>query len=227
MDSADVASGKSVFEVAKPDIIVQITKHALSNADLFEVTAVKPNYPTELLEAQVDKICSYVGVPARGVRAGTVGISNNPGLASTRATFATNGVIDREKGVLRVGPIIQGFAGAPEPYTVHGMMILFNGERPSPSVLHSYNTAGLRLQAIALDKPPAVEYRVQLLSQDAKLLAVPDFPRASEQKPPQSASLEQHKGFDWLLWIPLGTAALAAGILVYFLTLNATTKTRR
>src|SRR5579862_9366313 len=68
MDSSDIASGKSVFQVAKPDIIVQVSKHELSGADMFEIDAVKPNYPPSLLASQVEKLCSILGVPARGLR---------------------------------------------------------------------------------------------------------------------------------------------------------------
>ncbi|HTQ08936.1 MAG TPA: hypothetical protein VMI31_02580, partial [Fimbriimonadaceae bacterium] len=186
LDSADAASGRSVFDVAKPDIIVQVKKHELSGADLFEVTAVKPDYPADLLRAQVQKMCALIGVPARGLLVGTSQIE--AGLSPTRATFATNGVIERDKGILRIAPIIQAFAGAPEPYTVHGITILFNGETPMAHVLESYNTPDVRLAAVALQNPSVVEYRVQLISQDPEALNVPDQGQSLEQKPAKTAS---------------------------------------
>jgi hypothetical protein len=226
MDSADVASGKPIFESAKPDVIVQISKHQYG-ADMFEITAVKPYYPVELLVEQINKMCDIVGVPARGIRAGQAGIGGDPRLTSTRATFATNGIIDREQGILRIEPIIKAFAGAPRPYTVHGLLVLFNGEQPTTHVLKSYMTPGVRLQGASLENPPAVEYRIQLLSQDPKLLEVPDTGVPPEQNQPQTASTVQQTGFDWLLWISLSAAAIASSILVYFFMLRATTKPRR
>jgi hypothetical protein len=225
MDSADIASGKSLFEVAKTDVIVQVTKHQYG-ADMFEITAVQPNYPADLLRKQVTAMCDLGGTPARGLAAGNIAMRGEPGLYSTRATFATNGIIDREKGTLRIGPIVQAFAGAPAPFTVHGMMILFNGEQPTPNVLRTYRTPGIRLQAVALQNPPQVEYRVQLLSQDPKLLQIPETPEP-EQKPLPSASIVQRNGVDWLTWVALLAGAGAAGFLVYFLMLRLTAKPGR
>ncbi|HVT13503.1 MAG TPA: hypothetical protein VHE55_14660 [Fimbriimonadaceae bacterium] len=225
-DSADIASGKSAFLESRTDIIVQVKKHQFG-ADLFEITAVKPNYPADLLHSQVETMCSLIGVPARGLRVGSVGIAGSPRLTSTRATFATDGVIDRARGVLRVSPIIQAFAGAPEPYTINGISILFNGENPTPNTLRTYNGPGVRLQAIAMENPALIEYRVQLLSQDPKEVAVPDVPEPqSEQKARPTASTVQQNGVDWSLWIPLCVGAVAAGTLVYFLMLRASGKPR-
>jgi hypothetical protein len=225
MDSADVASGKSVFSVSKPDVIVQVTKHHFG-ADMFEITAVQPGYPAELLKEQITRMCDILGVPARGLVAGTASIGNDPRLSSTKATFGTNGVIDREKGVLRITPIIQAFAGAPAPNTIHGITILFNGEEATPNVLRSYSTPGVRLQAVADQNPSVIEYRIQLLSQDPKQLELPDS-SAVEQKAPQTSSTVQHSGVDWMLWVALTTGAAAAGVLVYFLMLRASARPRR
>ncbi len=225
-DSADIASGKPAFLESKTDVIVQIKKHPFG-ADLFEITAVMPNYPADLLRSQVEKMCSLIGVPPRGLAVGPVGIAGNPRLTSTRATFATDGVIDRKQGILRISPIIEAFAGAPEPYTVNGLSILFNGEQPTTNTLRTYNGPGVRLQAIALEAPTLIEYRVQLLSQDPKQVAVPDAPiPQTEQKTQSTASTVQQNGVDWSLWIPLFAAAAAAGTLVYFLMLRASGKPR-
>lgn len=224
-DSADIASGKSVFQVAKTQIIVQVSKHRFG-ADMFEITAVDPSYPPDLLRQQAARIGELAGTPDRGLAVGKVNVGGDPKLASARATFATNGIIDRDKGTLRVSPIIQAFAGAPEPYAVHGMMILFNGERPTPNVLRSFATPGVRLQAVADVDQPSIEYRIQLLSQDPALLDVPDTAR-TEQKTPPIASTEQRNGVDWSLWIALFVAAIATGVLVYYLMMRASAKGRK
>jgi hypothetical protein len=153
----------------------------------------------------------------------------DPRLSSTRATFATNGIIDREHGMLHVTPIIQAFAGAPEPYTVHGMTIIFNGEQPGANTLRSFSDANVRLQAKSLQNPPSIEYRVQLLSQEPKELSVPDAePQAQpEQNRAPGTSTVQRAGIDWGLWIPLLIAAAAAAVLVYFVMLRLTAKPPR
>jgi hypothetical protein len=225
MDSADVVSGKSVFQVSRPDIIVSVTKHPVG-ADMFEISAVIPKYPEALMRQQILKMCEILGVPPRGLIVQTVRVGGESKITSTRATFATNGIIDREHGTLRIAPIVKGFAGAPEPYTLHGMTIMFNGEQPSPNVLRSYSTPDIRLQAIANENPPVVEYRIQLLSQDPHELDLPDS-NAVEQKATPTASTVQQNGVDWSLWIPLLAAAVAASVLVYFILLRSAAKPRR
>jgi hypothetical protein len=225
MDSSDIASGKSVFQVTTPEIIVQVSKHHFG-ADMVEVTAVKRGYPVALLRQQAEKIGELVGTPVRGLRVGSVNIGGDPSLGATKATFATDGIIDRDKAILHVTPIIQAFAGAPGPNTVHALTVMFQGEVASPSVLRSYSTAGIRLQAIANENPPAVEYRVQLLSQDPQMLSVPDI-RAPEQNAKPTASIVRQNGVDWSLWIALIAAAVAAAVLMYFVMLRLAAKPRR
>jgi hypothetical protein len=225
MQSSDLASGKTVAEVARPDVIVQITRHRLG-ANMFEVTAVTPGYPTDLLHAQVEKLGQLAGSGVRGVAVGQYTIGGDRKLTFTKATFATDGIIDRERGILHVTPIIQAFAGAPAPYTVSGMQIIFSGETAGPKTLKSYSSPGVRLQAKENASPPMVEYRIQLLSQNPADLIVPDE-SVPEQNAPKIASTVQRSGFDWGLWIPLLFAAAAASILVYFLIVRAAAKPRR
>lgn len=225
MDSADVASGQSVFKVAKPDIIVTVTKHNFG-ADLFEVTAVAPGYPVDLIQKQAMRLGEILGNGPTALLVGSVVIGGDQRLKTTKATFAVNGIIDREKGTLRITPIVQAFVGAPAPYTVHGITILFNGEVPTSGVLRSYSTPGIRLQAVADQSPTVIEYRIQLLTQDPKELELPDT-TTPEQKPPPTPSTVQQSGVDWTLWIALIAAAAAVGILVYFLMLRASAKPSR
>lgn len=227
-DAADVASGKSLFKVAQTDVIVQVKKHPYG-ADLIEITTVKPNYPVDLLRAQATKIGELAGTPDRGLIVASSALGGDARLTATRATFATNGIIDRDKGLLHLTPIVQAFAGAPAPYTVHGLTILFNGEQPTSNTLRSFSNAMVRLQAMALQSPPSIEYRVQLLSQDPADLVVPDSAQEAppEQNPGPRASTVQREGVDWGLWIPLILAAGAAAVLVYFVMLRMTGKPAR
>lgn len=224
-DAADRASGRVPAQGVRPDIIVQVKKHRMG-ADMFDIMAVDADYPPELLRSQVEKLCSILQVPARGLNVGHQKMAGADNITSTRALFATNGVIDTESGTLRIEPIVKAFAGAPEPHVVHGITILFNGLEAQPQMLRSLNTAGLRLQAVANVDPPVLEYHIQLLSQNPDDLDIPDAAQP-EQNPPPSASSVQQKGVDWTLWLSLLAGAVAAGILVYFLMLRASAKPGR
>lgn len=224
MDASDLASGKSLFNVARPDLIVQIRPHPMQ-ADIFEITTVNPDYPPDLLQAQVEKLCSLAGASPRGLKVERTAIGGDPRLATTKASFATNGIIDQQKGTLNIEPILRAFAGAPEPHTIDGITIMFNGVKATPNMLRTFTNTAVKLQAIANENPPVVEYRVQLLSQDPDAILVPSG-APTEQKPPPVASTVQQKGVDWTLWIALLVGAAAAGILVYFLMLRTSTKPR-
>jgi hypothetical protein len=223
-DAADLASGKSVFNVARPDVIIQI-KHHTMGTDIFEISTVIPNYPPELLQAQVEKLCSILNVPARGLQVIKAGISGDSKVTTTRATFGTAGIINLEQGIVNLEPILQAFAGASEPNTVDGITIMFNEMKATPHMLRSFSSTAVRLQAISNENPPVVEYRVQLLSQDPAAIKVPSSAE-SEQKAPPVASTVQQKGVDWTLWIALIGGAVAAATLVYFLMLRTSTKPR-
>lgn len=225
MESADAASGRVPAPLPTPDIIMQVSKHRFG-ADMCRITAVPADYPAELLRAQVNKMCELLKSPARGLAVGSARVGTDASLTSTTATFATDGIVDTAKGTLRLEPIVKAFAGAPEPHTVDGITILFNGIAATPQMLRKLDTAAIRLDAIANENPPVVEYRIQLLSQDPDALQLPDVAEP-EQNRDLTASTQQQNGVDWTLWVTLLLGAVAAGILVYFLMLKASARPGR
>ncbi len=225
IDSANLASGRSVFQVTRPDVIVEVFKHQLG-ADMFDVTAVDPAYPLQLLQDQCTKIGELSGHKIRGLAAGKYRVGNDPRMVFSKASFAIDGIIDRQAGILHLEPIIKAFAGATAPMTVKAISVIFNGEAPTRQTLRSFQNQDMRVDATVNKRPAMIEYRVQLLTQDPNALSVPD---ASPTEPvtvipstPQSRS-----GAKWIMWIALALAAVAAGVLVYFLLLRSAPKPRR
>lgn len=203
------------------DLLITITPNARTDTDLVEMSAVKPGYPQPLMQGQAEELGRRLGVPARGF------IGQNYKIGAqvfTKCTFGTNGLVDKQTGKLRLTPILQALVGAPEPFTVKGLIIIFQGVTPTTDTLKEFGSPGVRLVANATGNPPQIEYRVDILSQNPDEVTVPDGVR--EQKLPPTPSTVQHKGFDWSLWLPILAAALAASFIVYFLLLRASPRRR-
>lgn len=208
----------------RPDIVIRIAKHRMG-ADMFVVSAVAPGYPVDLLRRQVQRLGELGGTPVRGLGVGPVDLSGDPKLAFTKATFATNGFIDQKNHILRLEPIAKAFAGAPSPYTVHGIAVTFNGEAVGAATLRSFASDAVKVEATFNRNPPVVDYRIQLLTQTPEAIHIPDRAQAEQKAAADASSVRG--GWDWRLWIILIAAAGAAALLVYYFTLRATARPRR
>lgn len=201
----------------KPDVTIVVREHSIG-ADMFEITMSRSDYPADLLRSQVSEMGRLLSSPPRGLAIGEVKLDPaNPSLTFLKARFAVDGVIDRPGGVLRLEPVLKAFAGAPEPYTVHGLLILFDGERPNPSTVKSHRSDSVEGEGTFTASPPLIEYRVRLKSQDPSKIAFPE--KVPEQRPVQNPS-DEKTGTPVLFWSAVVVAGLAAGALVYLALLR-------
>lgn len=212
-----------------PGITVVVTEHPLTSEDV-EVTAFDPNYPAQLLRQQIETIGKLLGSPPRGVAVVVQQIDPaKPELKFLKARFAVNGLIERSTGELRLEPIIKAFAGAPAPYTLEGITILFDGESPTENTIRRYDVPGAFLsEAQIVSSPsesgaPGIEYTIKYLSQDPNKMVYPS--KRVEPKSAETASQPagQLPGY---VWIAIIVAGLSAGALVY-LALAKRTPVRR
>lgn len=197
--------------------VVTVRKHNMG-ADLVEVTMLDAKYPLDLLRRQVEKIGEYAGASARGVSVGRTS-HPNPKQQFTKASFATNNLIEEESGKLRLEPIAKAFAGAPRPHTIEALMVSFEGQRPTERTLKTYGSDAVVLAGRAIPPPfGGLEYRVVLLSQQPDKITIPE---EHTQKPePVAKSVQSPPPAEdnrTLRVVLIVVAALAAGALVYFL----------
>jgi len=201
--------------------VVTVRKHNMG-ADLVEITMLDAKYPLDLLRGQVEKIGKYAGAPARGVSVGRTS-HPNPKQQFTKASFATNNLIDEESGRVRLEPIAKAVAGGPGPHTIEAFIVSFEGLRPTERTLKTYGSATVVLSGRAIPPPfGGLEYRIALLGQNPDKITIPDEHKESALKPAKSAAAPPPQAENRTLRIVLiAVAALAAGALVYFLLARA------
>jgi hypothetical protein len=118
---------------------------------------------------------------------------------------------------------VKAFANSPKPYLIRGINVIFADMKFAPDTVKSFKSAdqSLELQARYIDPPdPGVEYRISVLSANAGDVDIPDKYVA----PAEPAPKEKSSDSSGVLWVILGLAALAAGVLVYLRMLQTPRK---
>ncbi len=217
-----VRAQSSMFELIKPDVLIVVEKHRLG-ADLVEITMVKDGYPKDLLERQILKLGTLLGSAPRGLAIGSPNLQTTQSLKFVRASFGIDGITDPEHGKLNIEPILKAFAGAPKPYTIGGINIIFDKFVPTKSTVRQYGIDNVVAGEGRVNQDPAgLEYRIQLLSQDEALIKFPDHHEPANEKPVQKPS---STGDNRALLISIFVVmSLALGALVYLLLLRGAPK---
>lgn len=210
--------------MSRMDVAVVVREHRLT-ADEVVVTVLNPEYPEELLEKQILALGVDLKSAPRGLSVGRVRmIEGNPKSDFVRAVFAVDGLIDRANGVLNPAPILRAFAGAPDPFTIENIQIVFDGERPNAKTIKRHVTDAIEATGTAVSSPPSVEYHVRLLSQDPAEI---DFPLTAPEPSYPVKTSPQSSGSSLLFYGAIAVAALAVGALVYLALLRSGGASRR
>lgn len=197
-----------------PDAIVSIRSDNVG-ANIVTVSMRSPNYPDDLLRTQLASLGQHLG--GQGSRGVTVVRDTfrpgDPTATIVKGSCGVDGLIDRKEGRLLVAPIAQAFAGAPAPYTIHRLLVSFDGEVPGKKTLVKASNHDLVFTGRVVGS--SVEYDVELRSQDPNKLIVDE---SVGEHPLASASTR--KGRLEPMTIALSVVAVAAaGALVYCLLL--------
>ncbi|MBS1714827.1 MAG: hypothetical protein JST30_10875 [Armatimonadetes bacterium] len=214
-------------ERVPPQIVVMVHKHRLG-PDMVEVTAASATYPKALLESQAAAIARLSGSEARGLTTFVQG--TDPKFKFVKATFAMDGMIDREGGRIRLDPLVKAFLGAPAPHTVTGLLVTFEGEKPvDKQTLKEYSEPEkdpvVALKARVATQPDAIEYRIAVRTQDPAAFTVPD--RYVERTgPAETSKAVRPSGLPTGAIALVAVAALAGGALVYFLLAGRSSSAR-
>lgn len=212
-------SGDSLFSTVRPDIMVVVREHS-TGAELIQVTAIPKGYPAELLREQIAAFGRELGVEPRGVMLTQPKLGTEATVSFLRAEFAVNGLVDRTAGTIKLQPLVRAFAGAPEPHTVRGMKIAFEGERPTKKMLQRFHIKDvLTLEGRASVSPPGIEYQLRLDGQDPSKIVIPEeYAPPANQTPVQSPSTGPSRSLLIGLFVLGG---FGVGALVYLAILRS------
>lgn len=199
-----------------PQLVAYVRQHS-SGANLIELSMVEPDYPPDLLQRQINDLCTRLEYPARGLQVYQEElVANNPNLRFLKATFAT-GNLTQADGTINLTPLAQAFAGAPAPHTIKGMTVIFDDFMPTKKTLKNYRSPSVSVEGRLDVDPPTVEYQIQLLSQNPSEISVHMEPPPVERTVSQPSQRTTPLGLIWGLII---VAGLAAGALVYFVLIR-------
>ena len=217
--------GDDLFSKLKVDVSVVVYKHQ-TGADMVTITVLAPDYPAAELQARAAEIGTELGTPVRGLKVfaeanGSQASGTSPFL---KATFATNGILDGDKGT-RLQPIVRAFAGGAGTSIIQGMDIHLEGAKASSTTLSAFESAAVQVQGRPEPSPPAIEYRVLLKTQDPKQVVIPD--RMDAPAPAPQAPVSSSGASPALIWVLVIIGALAAFALVYNLALRGSSRTHR
>jgi len=178
------------------------------------ITVADKDYPLELLKAQSQKMASILGSEARGLSVMLSG--SDPKFKFVKANFATDGIIDRENGVVRLEAIVRAMLGVPAPHTISAFLITLENEAPvEKQSLQTFSSDAVVLRAHASENPKGLEYRIVALTQDPEKVTIPGRFNEPERKVVKEAS-PHSSGPGWVPLALIVVAGASGGALVYF-----------
>lgn len=198
----------------RPQVVAYIREHP-TGANMVQISMVEPGYPPDLLKSQILDLCRRLKSEPLGLNIYQEElIANQPKLRFLKATFATYGLTDSEGGV-NLTPLLQAFAGAPAPNTVKGMVVVLDDFTPVPKkTLRNFSSPAVAIQGRVDENPPAVQYDIQLLTQNPSEINVQAEPERVEKSPVVTTVRRTPSA---ILWMLIVLAGLSVGALVYFL----------
>ncbi|MFN3683767.1 MAG: hypothetical protein ACK41F_07500 [Fimbriimonadaceae bacterium] len=210
---------KSLFETTSSEVFVTVTEHA-TGAEIVEITPKAVSYPRDALQKQAERLAAELGQRPRGLQLQAVDIdgSGKPEMRFLRASFAVDGLIERNPLRLRLTPIARAFADGDPAAFPRVLSVLFQGEVPEERTIRRYRSSSVRVEALFHEDPRAIEYRIQIERPDPAAVSIPD--RATDRPASAPAPAGRRRSGLWLVVSFVVAAGAAAGALVYSLVLR-------
>ncbi|MCX7799010.1 MAG: hypothetical protein N2109_01560 [Fimbriimonadales bacterium] len=208
-------AAKTLFETTSPEVFVTVTEHP-TGAEIVEVTPKAADYPRGLLEAQAEGMAAELGQRPRGLQLALVDVdgSGKPEMRFLRATFAVDGLIERNPLRLRLTPIVRGLARPGGPRQAKVLSVIFQGEAPDERTIRRFEASTVRVEGLFHGDPKAIEYRIQVKDARAEGISIPDrMPEPARPQTTERSDLPRRR-----LWVLVGSivlAGLGVGALVY------------
>jgi hypothetical protein len=204
------AQGDGVLLQSRPDVWIAVRKSNVT-VDYVTVKLLSEDYSADLLRKQCEAVGSFAGGGIRGLEVTYTPTGASPGGKPGKilqATFAVDGLIDQQRGILNLNPLAKAFASSTKEIAV-----IFENQTPLEGVtLRSWNGPSAVVAGQHDSASNSVEYRISLKTQDPKVI---DIPLTAEAKPaPAGAAGAPTSPTNLIPYIVGG--AILAGVLVYF-----------
>lgn len=194
----------------RPDIVITVKKSDVV-ADYVRLQALNPDYPADVLRAQIEAFGRCNGTQIRGLDVTYAG-SEGPGRILT-ATFATDNLMNVAEGTLELNAFAKAFAGAEAPYTVSRLAVMYEGFVPKPNVtVAEWDDSSVEVSSHYDKNMKLVDYRVTLKTQDPEKISIPKVLTEPTKTAENPSSVVINP---WSIAAVVGGAALL-GVLVYF-----------
>lgn len=194
----------------RSDVIVSVRKSDVG-AEYVRIQALNENYPIELMRSQIEKIGQYNGTEIRGLEVAYEGMGGAGRILT--ANFATDQLMDQTSGTLELNAFAKAFAGAPDPYTIAVVGVMFENFKPSETVtVAQWADKGVEVSSAFDTNLNVVEYRIKLNTQNPDEISIPGTIAESTNR----AETPSNEGLS--PWVVIGIVLGAAliGVSVYF-----------
>ena len=215
--------GKQEIPFATPPQVFIVVKKPEMGSDMVTVTVRDPGYSPSLLQLQATLVGKFAGSEIRGLQVKPMDLGSESGDSVLRATFACDGLIDRQNDRLNIDALVKAFLGSSTPM-ISSFLIHFDGEKVSPNSLQSYVDEAVMVEGKILQEPDGIEYRVEVLTQDTRLIAIPG---SLSEMPDPVKKPATPSGLPPFVLPILISGIVIAGALVYFALLRPGQKNRK
>lgn len=212
--------GDSLFTLAGSDVQIVVTKTGVP-FDQVEVTIVQEDYPPELLRQQIAALGKRLPSEIRGLMVESKDLGGDRPSRFLRAQFGAFGITDSTTGSVRLQPVAQAFAGAPQAHTVDAIALYVVGMTPTPQTLRAFANDTAAVEGRWNSNPGFLEYMVVLRTQDPEKIEIPD---SLIRETPKTAAPAGGGIPVAVLAAIVVVGALAVGALVYFAVLGSGSK---
>lgn len=192
-----------------------VIKEDKGGSELVNITYANPKFPSSLATSQIQGLGQELGSGPRGLQMFQQAFGQGPDEKWLKAQFATDGLIDRQAGTLNLQALTRAFAGAPSPFTINAIKLIFDGETPTAATIRTFANDSVGVDGEFVQSPPSLEYTILLRTQDPTAITIPV--RHNPAPPPAPAPAPAIGPPMNLLIGLVVLASVAAGALVYFL----------
>ena len=198
--------------IGKPDVFIQVTP-VEAGPDTVKITIPFQDFEVASLEAMCHGIGAYLNSEVRGLSVFGPGTGTSANLNFPQASFAVYHIVNREDKGIDFNALIKPIMNV-EP-RFKSFSVIIDGMAPEFNTVKSITLDSVMVRGSSIENPPAIEYRIMVLTSD---LANLDIPRLSEtqQNSTTSSNKQSAPGLPKIVFVLIAFSVVSLFALVYF-----------